>query len=75
MIIDAYVQRGDGRSLSGPTSGLDDVTGKPLLIVLRDCTWKENSDIRNIAGNLRQLSKNCVGGKNIVLNKTLFMVT
>ena len=66
------MQRDDGRStLSGPTSGLDDVTGKPLLIVLSGLHFgKKNSDTYvTLRCNLRQLSKNCVDGKNIVLNK------
>ena len=72
LILDAYVRSGGGRStLSGPTSGLDDVTGKPLLIVLSGLHFgKKNSDTYvTLRCNLRQLSKNCVDGKNIVLNK------
>jgi hypothetical protein len=71
LILDAYVRSGGGRStLSGPTSGLDDVSGKPLLIVLSGLHFgKKDSDTYvTLRCNLRQESKNCVDGKKIVLD-------
>ena len=67
----AYVRSGGGRStLSGPTSGLDDVSGKPLLIVLSGLHFgKKDSDTYvTLRCNLRQESKNCVDGKKSVLD-------
>ena len=68
LILDAYVRSGGGRSiLSGPTSGLDDVSGKPLLIVLSGLHFgKKDSDTYNIEVQSATESKNCVDKKSVL---------